>query len=87
MLANSRIYRNTAISIRLKGRCGVVVSRNVVVTQIRSDPGSIPGISTQIFVLPENKYSVVQSSLSETLIYNAFFLLPSAALYSCWILR
>lgn len=29
-----------------EGRCGVVVSRNVVVKQIRSDPGSIPGIST-----------------------------------------
>ena len=47
------IYRRVAIPIRLKGRCGVVVSRNVVVTQIRSDPGSIPGISTHFFVLLE----------------------------------
>ena len=36
-----------------EGRCGVVVSRNVVVTQIRSDPGSIPGISIHFLVLLE----------------------------------
>ena len=57
-----------------EGRCGVVVSRNVVVTQVRSDPGSIPGISTQ-FLSSRPKPSV-QSSLNEMLVYNTLIFTP-----------
>ena len=62
-----------------------MVSRNVVVTQIRSDPGSIPGISTFLFVLPERiSSSFIESCLCETLFHNFFvFTTISCALLAC----
>ena len=52
-----------------------MVSRNVVVTQIRSDPGSIPGISTHF--LSSRPKSSVQSNLNEMLVYNALIFTPT----------
>ena len=46
-----------------EGRCGVVVSRNVVVTQIRSDPGSIPGISTHFLLSSSPKTLLIKVNL------------------------
>ena len=54
-----------------------MVSRNVVVTQIRSDPGSIPGISTQLFVLFERTSSSFRVAGVGRSFKMPLFLLPS----------
>lgn len=57
-----------------------MVSRNVVVTQIRSDPGSIPGISTHFLFFLRPKTLLDQRGLSEGSLHFSILVFPLAGL-------